>query len=208
MKKKLLAVLLCATLAFAVTACGSDKDDNKDGGSSSVFDDADSDEEEPAEVADKPVAEEPVEEASTGDGVITFELPEGFVETTTPGMYYGPGYEDGDTSNIYYSSQESDPAQFSFTSEQFETLVEETYLSSYGWEVDVVMTSFEETEIDGNPAILLSCEYDLQGVSLKQTELMVQVGNIANTLNFTMLAGAGWDTAFQTCLDSVEVVYN
>ena len=93
---------------------------------------------------------------------IDFELPENFFESEEQkGMYITKRYPI-DATNILYLEADVDYTLQMMDKEYFEGVVETAFLSMAEQNVDVRITEFTKTKIDGVPSFRVKAEYDME----------------------------------------------
>lgn len=93
---------------------------------------------------------------------IEFELPEGFFESDEQKNMYITKRFPIDATNIIYMELPVDYTLQLMDKEYFESLVENAFLLSLEAEVNVTITEFTRTKIDGVPTFRVKAEYDLE----------------------------------------------
>ena len=215
MKKKLLAILLMSVMAFSVTACGgvldvagSLKDDKEENMSNKPQDSIIVDEEEEVEEdtsldldeAITDALEDEGEAVIENEGTLTFAAPEGFVYDDVNQIYNSA---DG-MANIIYSTMENDGSIAYVTQELMETGLESSLTSQLGTELDVTFTLWEETTIEGFDAIQYSIEYEVSGISIVQTQVIIGATENLHYLTFTDMSGGEYDNEFAAVIESMK----
>lgn len=141
-----------------------------------------------------------------GTPVLSYDLPEGFVDQGT-GMYLAPDYPN-DTANINILEDQDDQVTFQYTKDSFCEAVEYLYEETYGYEVDVNCTEFTKSELNGCKTLLIRASYSLLGMEIEQIQYAVEVGkNKVTTITYTQQAGGPWTDAFNASIDSMSIEY-
>lgn len=182
MKKRILALVMIAVLAFGLTACGK-----------------------AAKVA-KDVVDNAVEENNAAsnkkesEGTLTFEVPEGFTLDAAQQLYVS---EDG-MANINYQTLKNDGSFSAVTESLMEVSLESQLSAQMGEQLDITITEWIETEVDGYDAIDYTIEYTLSGIQIVQTQIIIDGTDNLHYLTFTQMAGADYADAFAACEDSMK----
>ena len=182
MKKRILALMMIAVLAFGLTACGK-----------------------AAKVA-KDVVDAAVEENKTSsnkkesEGTLTFEVPEGFTLDESQALYVSA---DG-MGNINYQTLANDGSFSAVTESLMEVSLESQLSAQMGEQLDITITEWIETEVDGYDAIDYTIEYTLSGIQIVQTQIIIDGTDNLHYLTFTQMAGADYADAFAACEDSMK----
>lgn len=219
MKKRLLAILLMSVMAFSVTACGgvldvagSLKDDKEEKMTNEPQDSVVVDEEEEVEEVEEEDTSLDLDEAITdvledegeavieNEGTLTFAVPEGFVYDDVNQIYNSA---DG-MANIIYSTMENDGSIAYVTQELMEIGLESSLTSQLGTELDVTFTLWEETTIEGFDAIQYSIEYEMSGIPIVQTQIIIGATEKLHYLTFTDMSDGEYDDEFEAVMESVK----
>lgn len=205
MKKKLLAVIMMAVLAFSVTACGgivgvvddiedaqSDEKENEE-----VEDDANDIEDAVSDALEDDVEDEVVAES---EGTLTFTVPEGFVYDEATELYNSPD----SLGNINYLTMENDGSFSMVTQALMEMGLESSLASQFGSEVDITVTSWEETTVDEYEAIRYSISYEVSGIPIEQTQIIINGTEKLHYLTFTGMNTTDYADEFAACEASMK----
>lgn len=216
MRKKLLAILLMSVMAFSVTACGgvldvagSLKDDKEENMSNKPQDSVIVDEEE--EVVEEDTSldldeaitdalEDEGEAVIESEGTLAFAVPEGFVYDDVNQIYNSA---DG-MANIIYSTMENDGSIAYVTQELMETGLESSLTSQFGTELDITFTLWEEITFEGFDAIQYCIEYEVSGISIVQTQVIIGATENLHYLTFTDMSGGEYDDEFAAVIESMK----
>lgn len=160
-------------------AAGSEVNENVD---SQEQRDASEDQMEIDEETQKELTEELLEEEQMDTSVMeqerstqgcTFDIPEGFEESEDVDNMYVTKRYPIDASTIYYTVMEGDISLQLLTEESFVEQMEEELLKTYDQEIEIVVDSFEHTEISGYPAFRILCHYKVGEVEITQLEYAI-----------------------------------
>ena len=136
-------------------------------------------------------------------GTVEFDLPEGFVESGSEGMWVTDTYPI-DTSNIIYIAADDDPVGIDFTSKFYEQSIEAQYTEA-GYDVDVTVDSFDKVKVDGYKAVKIVSTSILSGKEINQIQYSVQIGKTTATITFTQ-SGDEWTEEFEACAKTMKVI--
>lgn len=209
MKKKLLAVIMMAVLALSVTACGGGvldiaKDVNDAVNSSKEDKENDTEDDVNIEdsINDALDNSEEVEEDTTAEseGTLTFTVPEGFVYDESSQLYNSPDY----LGNINYLTMDNDGSFNMVTKALMEMGLESQLTSQFGSEVDITVTSWEDVTVDGYEAIRYSISYELSGISVVQTQIIINGTEKLHYLTFTEMNNSGYADEFAACEETMK----
>lgn len=195
MKKKILALLLMTALAVSVTACGSTTSNN------SVSDDVEIDEDEEIDEQDEVVEDEVTEDkAEKSEGVLVFDVPEGFVFDEENNMYGST--EEGVLANINYITNPNDGSFDATTKDMMELALESSLSSTYGETIDLTITKWDSIKVDGYDAISYEIEYMYMNMKVIQAQVIVDGTEKLHFVTFTYLESEEFGDEFAACIDS------
>lgn len=137
------------------------------------------------------------------EGTLVYDLPEGFVYDEASQCYYGPNYPD-ELVNINYTSTENDGSFKTVTEENIELALESSLSEGFGEDIDITMTRWENTEVDGYEAIIYSCEYSYMGMEIGQTQIAINGTDYFHYVTFTDFADSEYADDFETCMKSMK----
>lgn len=146
------------------------------------------------------VLEDEGEAVIENEGTLTFAAPEGFVYDDVNQIYNSA---DG-MANIIYSTMENDGFIAYVTQELMETGLESSLTSQLGTELDVTFTLWEETTIEGFDAIQYSIEYEMSGIPIVQTQIIIGATEKLHYLTFTDMSDGEYDDEFEAVMESVK----
>lgn len=187
MKKKLVALLVMATLVFGITACGSSEAPSNDADNSNVENEVDGDTEVELE----------------SEGTLIFDLPEGWTYDEASDLYYGPNYPN-EMANINYYSIANDGSFGLLTQAMMEEALEESLTSAYGEAMDIEFTKWEEATVDGYESIEYTITYEYAGFEIAQTQVIVNGKDNFHYLTLTEATAEGYAETFNTIIDSMR----
>ena len=154
-------------------------------------------EETPEQTAEE---EEPV---YFGDAEMTCELPRGFKALDgEEGVYVYRTYPK-DSSIINYVITESQEDVTKLTQEEFQKLYEDNLYDAYGDEIQINITQYEKSKINGRNAITVTFDYTLKGTEYEQMELMVYNGAESHILTYLQEKDGKWAEEFKKSIASV-----
>ncbi len=213
MKKKLLMMLLAATMVFTAVGCGKEKEEE----STEVVESYD--EEESEEIAEESSVEESQEkdvEAAKQDKKevsikadeteetkkkLEFDIPEDFQETEE--NYW---VKDGTYGSVVFDySVDKDDSTFDIMSADImkETMKE---LDVFGEDLDVEIIEEEYFSVDGYKAMKYGLAFSASGMDFSEWQYLVQIDDELHMLTFVCANGSDATEDFTACMDSVRVV--
>ncbi len=206
MKKKLVILSIICALTFAMCACGSSEDTANTNEETTSVESTDATENtDAAESAeDANVAadtESAADETAAATGTLTFDIPEGFVESEE--NYYS--CEDTTKlSNINYLALENDGSFDSINSEILMASVEAQLEEAYG--EDLTLTLLEESsyEVDGCRAFNYAFEYEMSGTSVRQLQCIIETADELHFITFTDINDEGFYDTFKAAADTIR----
>lgn len=133
---------------------------------------------------------------------VTFDLPEGFVETQED--YYSP--EDSTKSSyISYFMQENNGT---FGMINAATLMQSTEMqleSMYNADIEITLLDEESYQIDGFPALKYTTELTLSGYKFVQTQVVVGDTQNIHFINYTEVNDEGYLDVFAESAKTIRV---
>ncbi len=183
MKKKLVALLVMTTLVFGITACGGSDAPANDADNSNVENEADTELE--------------------SEGTLIYDLPEGWTYDEASDLYYGPNYPN-EMANINYNSVANDGSFSLVTQAMMEEALEESLTLAYGETMDIEVTKWEETTVDGYEAIEYTITYEYAGFEIAQTQVIVNGKDNYHYLTLTESTAEGYAETFNAIIDSMR----
>lgn len=137
------------------------------------------------------------------EGELLYELPAGFTYDEASECYYGPDYPN-DLANINYLKQENDGSFDTLTKENIKAALEDGLSQGFGEDIDITITRWDETDVDGYEAIIYSCEYSYMGMDLAQTQIAINGKDNFHYMTFTDFAESDYADDFEACLKSMK----
>ena len=134
------------------------------------------------------------------EGTFVYEAPEGFEWDDEEQCYYGP---DG-VCNILYSNIGNDGSFKSVTKDMLEDTYEEEYSSAFGEDIDITITKWQETTVDGYDAVLYALEYEYSGIGLLQMQIMINGTDYIHYVTFTDMQGSEYADDFEACVSTMK----
>lgn len=124
-------------------------------------------------------------------------LPKGFLAADgEEGLYVHKSYPT-DLSTISYVISEGDEDLTEMDMKEYEAEIEDSYYETYGDEVDIVISSYEDIIVDGRKALKIKITYEFKGISYDQLIYMIYNGNETHIMNYTQESGGKWMEKFE-----------
>lgn len=139
------------------------------------------------------------------EGNLVFTVPAGFVYDEAVACYVGPNYPN-ELANINYYSQVNDGSFKTVTKSNIEVALEDGLSQGFGESVDITLTRWEETEVDGYEAIIYTCEYTYSGLDFEQTQIAINGKDNFHYVTFSDFADSQYADDFETLIDGMEFV--
>ena len=136
------------------------------------------------------------------EGNLVFTAPAGFVYDESVACYVGPNYPN-ELANINYYSQVNDGSFKTVTESNIEAALEDGLSQGFGENVDITLTRWEETEVDGYEAIIYTCEYTYSGLEFEQTQIAINGKDNFHYVTFSDFAGSQYADDFETLIDGM-----
>lgn len=137
------------------------------------------------------------------EGTLIYSIPEDFVYDQASGCYVSPDYPYVYT-NINYYSQPNDGSFRTLTQRNVEGMFEEVLSAQLQENIDITITRWEKTEIDGYDAIIYSLEYVVSGLDCKQTQVAINGTDNFHYVTFTDYGDYVYEDAFMESISSWE----
>lgn len=132
---------------------------------------------------------------------LTCVLPDGFkAYPEEEGLYVYKNFPK-DSSTISYVISENDAPEI--TKESLKSDLEADYLDAYGDQVDITITEFKKTKIDGRKSLRIKMEYEFKGIAYEQLMCAIYNGADLHVLNFTQEKDGKWSEEFEACIESI-----
>ena len=124
-------------------------------------------------------------------------LPDGFkAAANEDGLYVHTSYPN-DASTISYVISEGEEDLTQIDMKEYETSIEQSFYDTYGDEVDVVVTSYEDVVVDGRKGLKINITYDFKGIGSEQLIYMIYNGTETHIMNYTQEIGEKWMEKFE-----------
>lgn len=124
-------------------------------------------------------------------------LPDGFkAAANEDGLYVHTSYPN-DASTISYVISEGEEDLTQIDMKEYETSIEQSFYDTYGDEVDVVVTSYEDVVVDGRKGLKINITYDFKGIGYEQLIYMIYNGTETHIMNYTQEIGEKWMEKFE-----------
>lgn len=222
MKKKLLIMSTICALTFAMCACGSSKDaantseaissvestdsaattettENTDAAAST--ENAEDTTDDTTSATSTENTEDATDGTATAAGTLTFDIPEGFVESAE--NYYSN--EDATKlSNINSLALANDGSFDTINSEILTASVEAQLKEASGEDLTVNLLEEESYEINGHRAYKYVIEYEVLGNTFRQLQCIVETDDELHFITFTDINDEGFYDTFKAAADSIR----
>jgi len=137
------------------------------------------------------------------EGALMFDVPEGFVYDSYVYCYLGPNYPD-ELANINYYSYENDGTFGTLTKASVEEIMEETLSASYWQDIDIEITRWKKTKVDGYKALVYTYEFECDGVGYEQTQVAINGKDYIHYVTFTDYADSEYKDEFEECIRNMR----
>lgn len=201
MKRKLMLLLLTGMMMVCFIGCGnSGKKEAVESAAEPVVE---------AEAVDKnptkPDTNEVAEEVTyiTEPAELVCVLPDGFkAAPNEDGLYVHSSYPQ-DTSTISYVISDGTRDLTEIDMKDYESDIEASFYDTYGDEVDVTVTSYENVVVDGRKGLKIKISYEFKGIGYEQLIYMIYNGTETHIMNYTQEAGKNWMEKFEESGNSI-----
>ena len=137
------------------------------------------------------------------EGSLMFDVPAGFEYNTEVRCYLGPNYPD-ELANINYYSYENDGTFGVLTETSIESAMEESLSESFLEDIDITITEWEKTKVDGYKAFVYSYEFESGGIGYEQMQVAINGKDYIHYVTFTDYAGTSYKDEFYTCIKNMR----
>lgn len=134
----------------------------------------------------------------------TFDLPEGFVESTETNNLYVTERYPLDTSMIYYEVMDGDISLQLMTKDFFKEQAEESLSQAYGEDIVINIDSYGSVKIDGHPAFRILCHYEADHIKITQLEYIINADK-TYAVTYSQTSDYDWMEAFETSAATIHV---
>ena len=225
MKKKILATIMMTVLALGVTACGGgvvgvvqdlEKKENEKQQATEVEDveidledavnDAIEEQEQDTDVVVEDTSDDTAEDMGLftdevgSEGTLTFTVPEGFTYLEDSQLYNSPD----SLGNIIYQTMENNGSFAFITQSLMETGLESSLGTQFGMTIDITFLSWENITVEGYDAIRYSISYEVSGIPVVQTQIVISGTDNLHYLTFTEMNNSGYQDDFAACEASMK----
>lgn len=200
MKRKLMFILLAGMMMVYFTGCGYSRE--KEAVESAADPVAE------AEVVDKKPKKPDTNEAEkvtyiTEPAELVCVLPDGFkAAPNEDGLYVHSSYPQ-DTSTISYVISDGTRDLTEIDMKDYESDIEASFYDTYGDEVDVTVTSYENVVVDGRKGLKIKISYEFKGIGYEQLIYMIYNGTETHIMNYTQEADGNWMEKFEESGSSI-----
>lgn len=137
------------------------------------------------------------------EGTLVFDVPEGFVYDEASQSYLGPNYPT-ELANMNYLTTENDGSFKTITESNIEAALEDTLSDNFGTDIDIEITRWEKTEVDGYDAIIYTCEYSYMTMDIVQTQIAINGTDYFHYVTFSDFADSEYIDDFEACMKSMK----
>lgn len=208
MKKKILCFGMAVVLMTAVCGCGDSSKSTEKKTEETIAESSEAVEEETEEeemTQEIPVETEKVvevEEETMVTGKAVVDIPEGFKEYLAPSGIYVTGNYPEDGSNIYILTA---PLYGEFPDETgYKYKINDSISSQVGEKVEINLTEYGETTVEGCDAIRAVYTYSHDGMNFTRLEYTVNT-DITTVIAYTQEGDADWMDAFEESALSMRI---
>lgn len=137
------------------------------------------------------------------EGALMFDVPAGFVYNSEVRCYLGPNYPD-ELANINYYSYENDGTFGILTKEIVEMTMEESLSESFLEDIDITLTRWEKTKVDGYKAFIYSYEFENGGIGYEQTQIVINGKDYIHYVTFSDYIDSPYTDEFDRCIKNMR----
>lgn len=139
------------------------------------------------------------------EGVLTFIVPQGFEYDEDYLCYLGPDYPN-ELANINYYSYENDGTFGAITKVNIERELEAGLSEGFGTDVDITLTRWDKTKVNGYDGIIYAYEYTCGGIGYEQIQVAIEGKDNYHYITFSDYADSAYTDAFEECIKSMAFV--
>lgn len=136
------------------------------------------------------------------EGTLMFTVPEGFVYKEELACYVGPNYPN-ELANINYYTYENDGSYKTITKSNIEAALEDGLSQGFNADIDITITRWEETEVDGYEAKVYACEYTYGGMEYEQVQIAINGTDYFHYVTFSDFGDSSYIDEFDECINSM-----
>ena len=137
------------------------------------------------------------------EGRLMFDVPDGFEYDSYAYCYLGPNYPE-ELANINYYSYENDGTFSSLTKASIEATMEDTLSASYWQDIDIHITRWDKTKVDGYKALVYAYDFQCDGVWYEQTQVAINGKDYIHYVTFTDYADSAYTDEFEKCIRNMR----
>lgn len=206
MYKKLILMLTCSMLMVSLAGCGKNNQESAEVNEESAVDnsaaDSANDSADPVEFPELSSEEEFIYEPAE----LACSLPKGFVsDSEEEGMYVHKSYPT-DLSSISYDISDSSEELMNMSQDDYKRLMEEDFLNSFGDEVTINISSYENIVIDHRSGFRIMMNYEFKNMEYEQLTYILFNGDELHNLTFSQEKGKDWMDDFEASAETIHFV--
>lgn len=137
------------------------------------------------------------------EGSLMLDVPAGFVYSTQDRCYLGPNYPD-ELANISYYSYENDGTFGTLNRASVENIMEESLSANYWEDIDITITRWEKTKVDGYKALVYTYEFECFGMWYEQTQVAINGKDYIHYVTFTDYVDSFYRDEFDRCIRNLR----
>lgn len=206
MYKKLILMLAISALTILSAGCGKKNQESAEMNAESAVDISAADSaDNSADSAGLPELNQE-EEFVYEPAILACSLPKGFKpDANEDGLYVHKNYPT-DLSSISYDISDSSDDLRHMTMDEYKSLMEEDFLASYGDEVPLDISSYEEIVIDHRSGFRIKMSYEFKNIEYEQLTYILFNGDELHNLTFSQEKGKDWMEDFEASAETLHFV--
>lgn len=206
MYKKLMLMLTCGMLVVSLAGCGKNNQGSAEVNEESAVGNSAADSANDSADSVKLPELSPEEEFIYEPAELSCSLPKGFVaDSNEEGMYVHKSYPK-DLSTISYDISDSSEELAWLSQDEYKRLMEEDYLNTYGDEVTINISSYENIVIDHRSGFRIMMSYEFKNMEYEQLTYILFNGDELHNLTFSQEKGKDWMDDFEACAETIHFV--
>lgn len=206
MYKKLILMLTCGMLVVSLAGCGKNNQGSAEVNEESAVDNSAADSAN-ASVDSVKLPELNLEEEFVYEpAMLACSLPKDFKQDSSEeGMWVHKSYPT-DLSTITYDISDSSEELKGMSQDMYKSLMEEDFLNTYGDEVTINISSYDNIVIDHRNGFKIMMSYEFKNIEYEQLTYILFNGDELHNLTFSQEKDKGWMDDFEACAETIHFV--
>lgn len=206
MYKKLILMLTCSMLVVSLAGCGKNNQESAEVNEESAVDNSAADSANASVDSVKLPELSPEEDFVYEPAMLACSLPKDFkADSSEEGMWVHKSYPT-DLSTITYDISDSSEELKGMSLDVYKRLMEEDFLNTYGDEVTINISSYDNIVIDHRNGFRIMMSYEFKNMEYEQLTYILFNGDELHNLTFSQEKDKGWMDDFEACAETIHFV--